>query len=114
MRESHDILREVYGAFNARDIDGVLVSMHPDVEWPNGMEGGMVYGHSGVREYWSRQWKVINPHFERVGFRPDPSGRIIVDVHQVIHREGKLLVDRMVQHVYVIEEGLIRSMEVRE
>ena len=43
------LLRRVYTAFNARDIDAVLSMMHPDVEWPNGMEGGYVYEHDEVR-----------------------------------------------------------------
>jgi len=48
------VLREAYRAFNARDMDAALATMRPDVEWPNGMEGGTVYGHAGVREYWTR------------------------------------------------------------
>jgi ketosteroid isomerase-like protein len=35
-----EVLRRAYAAFNARDIEVVLSSMHQDVEWPNGMEGG--------------------------------------------------------------------------
>jgi ketosteroid isomerase-like protein len=31
------LLRQAYVAFNARDIDAALATMHPDVEWPNGM-----------------------------------------------------------------------------
>ena len=41
----------VYVSFNARDIDATLGAMHADVEWPNGMEGGYVYGHAAVRDY---------------------------------------------------------------
>src|SRR5215208_116934 len=50
-----ETLRKAYAAFNARDIEVVLSLMHQDVEWPNGMEGGYVYGHEGVRAYWTRQ-----------------------------------------------------------
>ena len=43
------------------------------------------------------------------------SGRIVVGVHQVVNdRAGKLLLDRMVEHIYTIEDGLIRSMDIRE
>ncbi len=49
------------------------------------------------------------------GFATDERGRIVVDVHQVVRdRGGAVLADRMVQHVYVIEDGLIRSMEIKE
>jgi hypothetical protein len=34
--DSHELLRQPYAAFNARDIDAALAAMHRDVEWPNG------------------------------------------------------------------------------
>jgi hypothetical protein len=88
--------------------------MHPDVEWPNGMEGGYLLGREAVRAYWTRQWGLIDPHVEPRGFSPDGPGRIVVDVHQVVRdRAGAVTTDRMVQHAYVIEDGLIRRMEIR-
>jgi hypothetical protein len=110
-----DLLTKIYAAFNRRDIDTVLANMAADVDWPNGMEGGRVHGHEEVRQYWLRQWSQINPRVEPQGFRADPSGAAIVDVHQVIRDlEGSLLLDRMVEHVYVVRNGLIHSMEIRE
>ena len=41
---SENLLRRAYAAFNAHDIDGALALMHPDVDWPNGMEGGQSTG----------------------------------------------------------------------
>lgn len=115
MTADRDLLRRAYDAFNARDIDGALAVMHPDVEWPNGMEGGYVHGHGAVREYWTRQWRVIDPHVEPRSFGTDETGRIVVDVHQVVRDPtGRVTADQMVQHVYVIRDGLIRSMEIRK
>jgi len=113
MLDDHELLRYAYAAFNARNIDAALATMHPDVEWPNGMEGGTVHGHQGIREYWTRQWTLIDPHVEPVGFAQTDDGRIAVDVRQTVRdREGNLLVDQRVQHVYRIEERLVRSMEI--
>ena len=109
------LLQKAYAAFNARDIDGALATMNPDVVWPNGMEGGTVHGHEGVRAYWTRQWGMIDPHVEPVGFRKDGDGRIAVSVHQVVRDlSGNVLLDRMVEHVYTLRDGLIRSMDIRE
>ena len=109
------LLQKAYAAFNARDIDAALATMKPDVEWPNGMEGGTVHGHEGVRAYWTRQWGMIDPHVDPVSFGPDESGRIVVGVHQVVRDlAGKVLMDRMVEHVYSLEDGLICSMEIRD
>lgn len=89
--------------------------MQPDVIWPNGMEGGVVHGHEGVREYWTRQWGMIDPHVDPKFFETDSGGRIVVGVHQVVKdMSGKLLVDRMLEHVYTLKDGLIQSMDIRD
>jgi hypothetical protein len=115
MPTERELLTSAYAAFNARDIDAVLATMHLDVEWPNGMEGGYVHGHREVREYWTRQWRAIDPHVEPRAFVAAPDGRIVVDVHQVVRdTAGNVVADQMVQHIYRIEYGLIRSMEIRK
>ena len=112
---STELLQSAYAAFNARDLDGALATMQPDVQWPNGMEGGIVHGHEGVRSYWTRQWGMIDPHVDPVRFEEDDSGRIIVGVHQVVRDlSGKVLADRMVRHVYTLHHGLIQGMEIHE
>lgn len=109
------LLQKAYREFNARNIDAVLSTMKADVEWPNGMEGGTVHGYDEVRAYWTRQWGMLDPHVEPVKFESDDSGRIIVSVHQIVRDlAGKVLLDRMVEHVYTLEDGLVRSMEIRE
>jgi ketosteroid isomerase-like protein len=109
------LLKKAYATFNARDIDGALSTMTPDVEWPNGMEGGTVHGHEGVRAYWTRQWGMIDPRVDPVTFETDTAGRIAVSVKQVVRDlSGKILMERMVQHVYSFRSGLISGMEIRE
>jgi hypothetical protein len=108
-------MKAMYAAFNARDIDTVLAAMRPDVEWPNGMEGGRVHGHDGVREYWTRQWSMINPKVYPVKVSEDELGRVVVDVHQLVRNlEGVVVLDQMVRHVYVMQGGLIKSMDILE
>jgi len=110
-----ELLKKAYAAFNARDLDGALATMQPDVVWPNGMEGGVVHGHDGVRAYWTRQWGMIDPHVDPVSFTPEESGRTAVSVHQVVRDlSGNVLLDRMVEHVYSLKDGLIQSMDIRE
>jgi hypothetical protein len=113
--KERDLLNFVYAAFNRRDIDAILPRMHPQVQWPNGMEGGWVHGHEGVRAYWMRQWGMIDPHVDPVGMAPGEGGRVVVDVHQVVRDlKGAVLMDRMVQHLYSIKDGLIERMDIRE
>jgi hypothetical protein len=110
-----DLLTWLYTAFNARTIDTVLAALHPQVDWPNGMEGGRVLGREAVCAYWTRQWEMIDPRVEPVGFEELPDGRIAVDVRQVVRAHaGAVLVDQRVRHVYRIEDGLVREMEIEE
>jgi hypothetical protein len=110
-----ELLAAAYAAFNARNIDSVLAMMHPDVDWANGMEGGRVHGHKGVRDYWVRQWASIDPHVEPLRFRTDAADRIVVDVHQVVRDlSGRVLSDQMVQHLYTIEDNLIQRMDIEK
>jgi hypothetical protein len=115
MTADEDLLTATYRNFNARDIDSVLKTFHEDVDWPNGMEGGRVLGHAAVRDYWTRQWSLVDPHVEPVGFETEADGRVAVTVQQTVRDlNGAILMDRLVEHVYRIEDGLIRSMEIRE
>jgi hypothetical protein len=109
------LLRRAYDAFNARDIDAALACAHTDVDWPNGMEGGREHGHSAVRDYWTRQFGLIDSHVEPLRFTPDDEGRIVVDVHQVVRDlDGNLVSEQDVQHVYTLRDGLIERMDIRE
>jgi hypothetical protein len=114
MLTDQEILIEAYKAFNARDIDAVLAYMHPDVDWPNGMDGGRVHRHEGVRNYWTRQWGLIDSHVEPTKFHLE-NGRTVVEVRQVIRSlDGDILSDKIVQRIYQMREGLITRMDIRE
>jgi hypothetical protein len=107
------LLIALYRAFNARDVGAVLARLACDIDWPNGMEGGRVFGHDGVRAYWTRQWGMIDPLVEPRGFHRDERGRVAVEVHQIVRdRAGAVRSDRLVRHVYTIEGGLIRRMDI--
>ena len=108
-----EILTAAYHAFNTRDLDAALATMHPDVEWPNTMEGGYAHGHDQVRAYWTKQWNLVDPHVEPIQFSTDANGRVAIEVHQVVKDlQGHLLEDLTVQHIYQMEEGLIRRMDM--
>jgi hypothetical protein len=112
---SEQLLRRAYEAFNRRDIDAALAHMHPDVDWPNAIEGRREHGHDAVRRYWAGQFREIDPHVEPRGFTTDSADRVVVDVHQLVRdNDGNLLADQQVQHVYSIRDGLIERMEIRE
>ena len=108
------LLVEMYGAFNARDVERILAAMTPDVDWPNGLDGGRIHGREAVRDYWLEQWSVIDPRVEPVAFTTDADGRMVVEVQQVIRNmAGHITAERVVEHVYEFRDGLIARMEIR-
>ena len=61
---TEQFFRELYDAFNARDIETAARGMHPDVDWPNMIEGGREHGHAAVTAYWKRQFETTDPQVE--------------------------------------------------
>jgi ketosteroid isomerase-like protein len=113
MTREMELLRRLYDRFNARDIEAVLAALHDDVQWANGWEGGYVSGHEAVRQYWVRQWESIDPRVEPVRFATGSQGEIVAEIHQIVRdRTGKLLADKVVQHVFRIEDGRIRRFDI--
>jgi hypothetical protein len=105
----------LYEAFNRRDLDGVLAMMCDDVDWPNAWKGGRLAGREAVRDYWIAQWAEIDPHVEPLAVTERADGGLAVTVRQVVRSsDGQLLDDREVVHVYRLDDGLIRRMDVEE
>ncbi len=108
------MFEQLYERFNARDIDAVLEMLTPDVDWPNGWEGGYLRGRDEVRAYWTRQWGEINGTVVPQAFATTPDGRIDVTVHQVVKDlEGELISDSTVHHVYRLRDDRIEHMEIK-
>ncbi|HEX3537240.1 MAG TPA: nuclear transport factor 2 family protein [Stellaceae bacterium] len=114
MTQSRELIERVYARFNARDINGVLTAVHSEVEWANGLEGGHVRGHEGIREYWERQWAMIDPHVEPTSISVGADGQIVVEVRQTVRDlTGRLFGEEVVRHVFRIKDGLIRRFDIR-
>ncbi len=122
MADDIAVLKALYDRFNARDIDGLLGALTEDVTWANGMDGGHVHGHKGVREYWTRQWASVSPHVEPMSFDRTMDGSIVVEVEQSVHDlQGRTLQDqthglrdRMVGHVFRLRDGKVTRFDIRE
>jgi SnoaL-like domain len=113
MLDDVELLRRLYDRFNARDMETLLSAMREDVIWADGMEGGHVHGREGVRSYWTRQWAMIDPHVEPVEFSKGPEGEVTVQAHQIVRDlNGNLLADKLVDHVFRLENGLVQRFDI--
>src|SRR5215211_2679459 len=108
-------LRRAYAAFNARDIDTALALMHPEVDWPNAIDGGRVFGRDAIRAYWAGQFETTDPRVEPLRIAARGDGRYAVDVHQIVHDlDGAVLAEGDVVHVYELRDGLVARMDIEE
>lgn len=117
-----ELLKRMYDCFNARDIDSVLAVLADDVAWANGMDGGHVHGREAIREYWIRQWTMVSPHVEPVGFHRTDDGTVIAEVRQSVRDlEGKPfqgqahgLKDKTVGHAFRFQDGKVTRFDIQD
>lgn len=122
MHDDVKILERLYDYFNARDIDGVLAELTDDVAWANGMDGGHVHGREAVRDYWTRQWAIVSPHVEPVGFHRAVDGTLVAEVRQTIldlegrplHGQSHGLKDKTVGHVFHLRAGKVARFDIQD
>ncbi|GEO09243.1 nuclear transport factor 2 family protein [Segetibacter aerophilus] len=112
-KQIQDLIYKAYSAFNSRDIDTALSTMHSNIQWPKAFEGGYVTGHNGIREYWTRQWKEINPTVEPVELNERQDGTLEITVHQIVKDlQDNLMFDGTVRHLYTLEDSLLKRMDI--
>ena len=113
-------LKLMYERFNAKDIDGVVAMLADDVAWANGMDGGYVHGHDGIREYWTSQWSIVDPHVEPLSFSRLADGSILVEVKQVIRDlegnpvEAHGLKDKTEGHIFHFADNEVTRFDIRD
>jgi nuclear transport factor 2 (NTF2) superfamily protein len=115
MADRAEGLRALYQAFNDRDLDAVVAAMTPDVDWPNGWEGGRLLGREEVRRYWERQWAEVRPTTIVTKISERADGTVAVRVRQVFRDPvGALLARSDVVHVFELEGPLVKRMLVEQ
>jgi len=112
MPDLNKFFLELYKNFNARKIDLVISNMTDNVKWANGMDGGYVYGHDAVRDYWTRQFTMVSSNVIPLEIETE-NGISKIKVHQVVHDlNGNLLADEFVYHFFHIRENKIALFEI--
>lgn len=108
------MITTLYFAFNARDVDTLLGTMRPDITWPNTIEGGTVWGRDAVREYWERQWSMLDPRVRALKFTHE-GDTVTVDTSQVVRNiAGEVQLERIVHHTFTFVDGRIARLDIRD
>lgn len=114
MDRINDFFQELYRDFNDGHIDLVIANMTEDVKWENGMDGGYVYGHNGVREYWTRQFTMVSSKVVPLEIHTE-NELVKIKVHQVVRDvTGTLLADEIVYHLFHLQDNKIAEFNIGE
>ena len=114
MDRDEQVIHQIYNGFNARDMEGVFALLTEDVAWANAMEGTHVHGKDAIRDYWTHQWSVIDPHVEPLKIAKAADGSLVVDVHQVVKNlEGQTLIDETVKHAFRLDGGRVQRFDIQ-
>jgi hypothetical protein len=113
--EQRKTLMKLYRDFNDRHIESVLEHLAPGVDWPNATTGDREIGRDAVRAYWQKQWSEIDPRVEPLDITFDAAGKAHVRVDQLVRAlDGKILLNRQVEHVYEFSGPFIARMTIVE
>ena len=71
-------------------------------------------GHIALRDYWTRQWREIDPFVEPVKITIKQDGIVEVEVYQLVKdKAGNKIFEGKVKHVYLFQNNLIKGMEIK-
>ena len=112
-----DVIHRAYQAFRARDVDALLDTLAPDVEWihPDGMTeyglGGTKHGHAGVQEFLAHVPTVLGGMcLEPQEFVQSGDRVVVFGTRQVTSRRGRTETMPFV-HSWTLSEGRAVRME---
>jgi ketosteroid isomerase-like protein len=103
----------LYKAFNDRDVGTLMDAMHPDVDWPNFLEGGRVRGRDALRQYWSEQFAMVQPEASPIEMLEVSGDRIVVRLHYLIKamEGGGVWTDEITSNTFTFADDLVLSMD---
>lgn len=66
-----------------------------------------------MQGYWTRQWQELNPHVEPLRIQERADGRLEVTVQQLVKDlPGQVVFEGLVKHIYTVQDGLLRQMDI--
>ena len=110
--DSRLLIEQLQAAVGARDLEGVLSFLHPEVVIPDYLDDGEVRGHAQVRAFYARMFETLSPGVDVLEVETLADGRICALLQVALHdRIGKIWSDSRVQVTYTLVDGLIFRIE---
>ncbi len=83
-QENVEIIRRLVDAWNRQDIEGILVSVHPEGEYvnaPAAVEPGTRRGHDEIVAVMRTQWEILSGAMQEIDRFHDRGDKIITEGH---------------------------------
>lgn len=104
MADKKALLISLYDAISRQDVDGVLSLMHPDVDWPDTLDGGRIHGLAAMRDYWTRQFALIRVSTALIDYVENADGTIATRVtYTRFAADGRLWDDQVAGNIFRFE-----------
>lgn len=106
------LLLRFYKALDSKDVEGVAAVLHPDVDFPDQIDGGRRTGAPAVLDYFANAFALINSDNTPTAFHGRPDGTMEVRVHHhVTSLEGALWHDGPADYRFTFRDGLIARVD---
>ncbi|NBB16228.1 hypothetical protein GVN21_12750 [Caulobacter sp. SLTY] len=106
------LLTRFYKALDQRDVEGIVATLHPDVDFPDQIDGGRRRGVAALRDYWTNAFTMIHAISTPSAFKALGDSAMLATVHHhVSSLAGKLWYEGTVQYRFEFRDGLIVRMD---
>ncbi len=111
-RENVELVRRGYEAYDKGDLDAVLATFHPEIEWKQVEQPEPAHGHQGVLSAWN-EWSEPFEEDLRAEVQEliDAGDDVIAVVrHRGSGRHSGVKIDMRTYLVYTVENGRVVRM----
>lgn len=108
------VLEEAYDAFNRRDLARIRSLMHPDVVWPDTLDGVTEFvGVEAVMSQFARVFATIVPNIALIRVVDESADAITVESqYSVESPDGHIWTDSRATLTYHFRDGLLSGMTI--
>jgi hypothetical protein len=114
MRTLSQVLEEAYEAFNARDMAGIRAALHPEVVWPDTLEGGPPFvGLEATMAQFAHIFATIVPNIALIRVLSESADALTVESqYSVESPDGHIWTDNRATLTYHFRDGLLSGLTI--
>jgi ketosteroid isomerase-like protein len=108
--DQQELVRRIFAALSAGDVDSAAATLHPDVKWPDPPEGTIV-GRKAFSDRWRKRLEVVTVQTEPVRFEP-AGNDLLVEVNETVRNRKKpqMIGEYRAARRFSFRDGLIAEM----